>query len=129
MAYIQEKPQKNHLLRLSYTIKQSGLCLYSVVFIRNSKFLSALSTTCSQYSTAVSCSHSLTETVFVFSLSVRGLISSFHLSILFYVIILTNSGCKDRGFFQINQALTHFLPKVFANFIEFHYFCTRKTAL
>ena len=48
---------------------------------------------------------------------------------MFYVIILTNSGCKIRDFFQINKGLTHFPPKVFAIFIEFHYFCTRKKAL
>ena len=48
---------------------------------------------------------------------------------MFYVIILTNSGCKNRDFFQINQAITHFLSKVFAIFTEFHYFCTRKMHL
>ena len=66
------------------------------------------------------CSHSLTETVFVFSLSVRGLECSFHCCILFYVIILTNSGCKNREFFQINQEITHFLSKVFVFFTELH---------
>ena len=47
---------------------------------------------------------------------------------MFYVIILTNSGCKNRYFFQINQTITYFLSKVFAIFTEFHYFCTRKAA-
>ena len=41
--------------------------------------------------------------LFVLSLSVRGLKCSFHYCILFYVIILTNSGCKNRYFFQINK--------------------------
>ena len=58
--------------------------------------------------------------LFVFSLSVRGLECSFHCCILFYVIILTNSGCKNRHFFQINQAITLFLSKVFAFFTDFH---------
>ena len=107
--------------------QRDGLCLHAIVFVRNSQFLSALGATCCQYSTTVGCSHSLTETVLVFSLSVRGLECSFHLLILFYVIILTNSGCKNRDFFQINQAITHFLSKVFAFFTDFHYFCTRKT--
>ena len=84
-----------------FNTNENGLlCLYSVVFVRNSQFLSAFSTTCCQYSAAVCCSHSLTETVFVLSLSVRGLKCSFHYCILFYVIILTNSGCKNRYFFK-----------------------------
>ena len=44
----------------------------------------------------------------------------FSLLYLFYVIILTNSGCKNRDFFQNNQEITHFLAKVFAIFTEFH---------
>lgn len=129
-----EKLQKTRisLLQLPYffnTNENGLLCLYSVVFVRNSQFLSAFSTTCCQYSATVCCSHSLTETVFVLSLSVRGLKCSFHYCILFYVIILTNSGCKNRYFFQINQEITHFLSKVFVFFTDFHYFCTRKPAL
>lgn len=61
--------------------KQRGLCLHAIVFVRNGEFLSALSATCSQYSATIGGSHSLTETVLVFSLSVRGLECSFHLRI------------------------------------------------
>lgn len=53
----------------------------------------------------------------------------FSLLYLFYVIILTNSGCKNRDFFQINQEISHFPSKVFVFFTDFHYFCTRKSAL
>ena len=67
--------------------KQRGLCLHAIVFVRNGEFLSALSATCSQYSATIGGSHSLTETVLVFSLSVRGLERSFHCIYLFYVII------------------------------------------
>ena len=110
-----------------FPLWRDTLCFYTVVFVRNSQFLSTFSTTCCQYSTAVCSSHSLTETMFVLSLSVRGLECSFHLCILFYVIILTNSGCKNRYFFQINQEITLFLSKVFAIFTDLRYFCTRKS--
>ena len=61
--------------------KQRGLCLHAIVLVRNGEFLSALGATCSQYSATIGGSHSLTETVLVFSLSVRGLKCSFHLRI------------------------------------------------
>ena len=60
---------------------QRGLCLHAIVLVRNGEFLSALSATCGQYSATIGGSHSLTETVLVFSLSVRGLKCSFHLRI------------------------------------------------
>ena len=53
----------------------------------------------------------------------------FSLLYLFYVIILTNSGCKNRHFFQINQEINHFITKLFVFFTDFHYFCTRKRTL
>lgn len=53
----------------------------------------------------------------------------FSLLYLFYVIILANSGCKIRHFSPINQEISHFITKLFANFAEFHYFCTRKERL
>ena len=86
--YTKEKLQKTGFspLQLPYFFiltKRGLLCLHSIVFVRNSQFLSAFSTTCCQYSAAVCCSHSLTETVFVLSLSVRGLKCSFHYCILF----------------------------------------------
>ena len=58
--------------------------LLAVYLVRNGEFLSALGATCSQYSATIGGSHSLTETVLVFSLSVRGLKCSFH--ILIYVL-------------------------------------------
>lgn len=80
-----KKAIKHSPLRMPYglylIILRESLCLHAVVFVRNSEFLSALGATCSQYSTTVGGSHSLTETVLVFSLSVRGLKCSFHLRI------------------------------------------------
>ena len=104
----------NHALcgSLLFFYAADDLCLYAIVFVRNGQFLSAFCTTCSQHSPAVCCGHSFTEAVFVSSLSVRRLKCSFHRLSYFYVIILTNSGCKNRDFFQNKQAITHFLSKV-----------------
>ncbi len=70
-------------LCLSYFIVSDELLLGSTIeFVRYSQFLATLSTTASQYATTVCSCHSFTETVFVFSLSVRGLECSFHCYIL-----------------------------------------------
>ena len=61
------------------------LLFLSVVFVRNCQLCAAFCTTCCQYATAVLCGHSLTETVLVLSLSVRGLECSFHRLIFLYV--------------------------------------------
>ena len=61
------------------------LLFLSVVFVRNCQLCAAFCTTCCQYATAVLCGHSLTETVLVLSLSVRGLECSFHCLIFLYV--------------------------------------------
>lgn len=74
---------------LFYLVKvDTKLSFFAVVFVRNRQFFSAFCTTCSQYSAAVCSSHSFTESVFVLSLSVRGLKRSFHRIYLFYVITL-----------------------------------------
>ena len=78
--------------------KQRGLCLHAIVFVRNGEFLSALSATCSQYSTAIGGSHSLTETVLVSSLSVRGLECSFHLTSIFLCYCFHCHPDTHRGF-------------------------------
>ena len=61
------------------------LLLLSVVFVRNCQLCTSLCATSCQYAAAILCSHSLTETVLVLSLSVRGLECSFHRLILFYM--------------------------------------------
>lgn len=38
----------------------------------------------------------------------------------------TQSGCKNRYFFQKNQEITLFISKVFVFFSDFHYFCNHK---
>ena len=71
-------------LRLTFHLQ---LLFLSVVLVRHCQLSTTFSTTSSQYATAVLCSHSLTETVFVLSLSVRGLECSFHLLIFLYVSV------------------------------------------
>ena len=79
------------------------LLFLSVVFVRNCQLCAAFCTTCCQYATAVLCGHSLTETVLVLSLSVRGLECSFHRLIFLYVFspksTLRYSACKITLFF------------------------------
>ena len=72
----------NHSVTLIYLIAWQ-LLLLSVVFIRNCQLCATLCATCCQYATAVLCGHSLTETMLVLSLSVRGLECSFHCLIFF----------------------------------------------
>ena len=67
------------------------LLLLSVVFVRNGQLCTSLCATSCQYATAILCSHSLTETVLVLSLSVRGLECSFHRLIFLYVFSLLRS--------------------------------------
>jgi hypothetical protein len=72
------KQQRRRILCASVISIGKGLSLNSVVLVRYSQLLATFSTTCCQYSATVSCSHSLTETVLVSSLSVRGLKCSLH---------------------------------------------------
>ena len=67
------------------------LLLLSVVFVRNCQLCATLCATCCQYATAVLCGHSLTETVLVLSLSVRGLECSFHCLIFLYVFLFKST--------------------------------------
>ena len=81
-------PDKTNIaeLQLGYIyVVAWQLLLLSVVFVRNCQLCATLCATCCQYATAVLCGHSLTETVLVLSLSVRGLECSFHRLIFLYV--------------------------------------------
>ena len=100
------------------------LRFHAIILVGNGQLLAALGTTGSQYTTAIGSGHSLTETVLVSSLSVRGLECSFHCSYLFYVIIPV-SGCKSRDFPRNNQGDNSFSLKSFVFFTELHYFCSR----
>lgn len=64
--------------------------LLPVVLVGNRKFLASFGTAGCQYSTAIGCSHALTETVFVISFTVVRLKCSFHDSILYYIYFLRN---------------------------------------
>jgi len=62
------------------------LCFMQLL-ARNGQFLSAFSPACCQYSSAIGSSHTLTETVFISSFSLRRLERSFHrFCILFFVL-------------------------------------------
>ena len=63
------------------------LLLLAVVLVWNGQLSTSLCATGCQYATAILCSHSLTETVLVLSLSVRGLECSFHRLIYFILFI------------------------------------------
>lgn len=76
------------LLCLVLPEERGCLLLLSVEFVGNSQFLATLGAACCQYSTAVGGSHSLAETVFVLSLSQRGLECSFHFLLYFIVILV-----------------------------------------
>ena len=95
-----------------------GLCLYTVVFVRNSEFLAAFGTTCSQYSATVCGSHSLTESVLVSSLSVRGLECSFHFSYILFML-LSGFGLQNYGLFLNKPRAKCFLDKSFCVFSRF----------
>lgn len=66
--------------------------LATVVLVGHGQLLSALRTTRGQHSATVGRRHSFTETVLVLSLSVRGLIRSFHCFMFFLCY------CSSRGF-------------------------------
>lgn len=73
----------------------------AVYFVGNRQFLAAFGAAGSQYATAVSCLHAMTETMLVASLSVVRLECSFHFLLCFFII----NSCHiplchslDRGF-------------------------------
>ncbi len=73
---------------------------FSVELVRNSQFLATLSTARCQYAAAVSCCHSLAETVLVSSFSVRRLECSLHcMNFLIVIIQLVNRVAKIVTFF------------------------------
>ena len=91
-----------------------------------------MSTTCSQYTTTICCSHSFTETVFVSSFTVRRLECSFHCFNILIVLLSTNSGCKGSHFFRYSKLFLLFFAKNFrlllkyrAFIVFFSYLCTR----
>ena len=85
------------------------LLLLTVVFVRNCQFCTSLCATSCQYAAAILCSHSLTETVLVLSLSVRGLECSFHRLIFLYVLV--------KKYFALFSVQNYFF------FLEWQRFC------
>ena len=91
----------------------------TVELVRNGQLLATLCATCSQYSATISGSHSLTETVFVLSLSVRGLECSFHFSIFALCYYsLQFRGAKIDIFFETAKQ-TDFFSSYFCLFCRF----------
>ncbi len=66
-----------------------------LIFVRYGQPGSAFGTTGGKYLSSVFAGHSGTETVFVFSLSVRGLKCLFHMTILFLVAIYIIYGLQN----------------------------------
>lgn len=76
-------------------------------FVRNGQFGTAFCTASGQYTTAICRCHTRAKAMLVQSLTVRGLICSFHCSyIVLLVISLYTSGCKYRDFNLIRQSLS-----------------------
>ena len=95
-----KKPQTLHSICGFLFPFPTYLCFHAIVFVRNSQFLTSFSTTCSQYSATVSGSHSFAESVFVSSLSVRGLECSFHFRIYYLCYYLMVRAAKLQTFFK-----------------------------
>ena len=91
----------------------------TVELVRNGQLLTTLCATCSQYSATISGSHSLTETVLVLSLSVRGLKCSFHLIFLLYVIIPLQFRAAKIDIFFESAKQTDFFSSYFCLFCRF----------
>lgn len=95
------------------------LCLHAVVLVRYGQFLATFGAAGSQYTTAIGCSHSLTETVLVSSLSVGGLECSFHCCIFFMLLFSAIRAAKVGSFHEITKGITHFL----SNLLRFLLIC------
>ncbi len=76
-AYIRTQKKQIHRICLNCIVNRRLLCLVQFL-VRNSQFFSAFCTAGCQYTTAILGSHSLTESVFIPTLSLRRLECSFH---------------------------------------------------
>ena len=77
--------------RKRYRVRVDNLCL---IFVGYGQSCPSFSPTRGKYLSSVFRSHSGAESVFVFSLSVRGLKCSFHTIILFHCDLRLFTGCK-----------------------------------
>ena len=99
MAKIQKKEDQRLLFP---TIIPFPFGLFSSqTFIRHGEFLSALCSASGQHSAAVGGGHSLSEPVFMSASRVRGLVCSFHIIIVFFV--LTFLRVQKYIFFVFNR--------------------------
>lgn len=85
--------QESELTVVLYTKEFSGIFSH---FILVCQALSALSTSSCKYLTAVSCLHSFSEAVFLLSLELLGLICSFHVNYLSFLVAGSSTcGCRQ----------------------------------
>jgi hypothetical protein len=71
-----------------------------MILVRNGQLLATFSTTRSQNATAISCGHSLTETVLVVTATVVGLKCSFHILFCLLFVCLYRFGVQNYDFFS-----------------------------
>ena len=70
--------------------------LLAVVLVRHGQLLATLSATGCQYTTAVGCLHTLTETMLVVSLTIVGLECSFHFCYAVFLFLIYIS-LREKG--------------------------------
>ena len=71
-----------------------------MILVRNGQLLATFSTTRSQNATAISCGHSLTESVLVVTATVVGLKCSFHILFCLLFVCLYRFGVQNYDFFS-----------------------------
>ena len=82
--------------------------LFSVVLVRYSQLLAAMSAARSQYAATILCSHSLAEAMLVHATTIVRLKCSFHCLILICLLLFTLLGCKITHYFLKHKVLRRF---------------------
>lgn len=95
-----------------YAILYDVTLLFMTAFVCNCQFCTTFRTTGGQYAATIGGSHSFTESVFVFSLSLRRLECSFHRCIFLLFFSQKIWDCKSRYFFRFNKLLITFSYKM-----------------
>ena len=94
--YRQKKAAQRHVFSCLFVRHkaQIRIKLFTVSFVRNSKFFTTLSTTRCENATTILSLHTLTESVLVNATAIVWLKCSFHI-LSNYLLIFNNSGCKS----------------------------------
>lgn len=139
---IKQEAHKSVDLCASYVsgcaIHPTNNCLFAVIFVRNSEFLTTFCPARCKHATAILCCHTLTETMLVHATTIVRLKCSFHFLILFIVIIRFTlsddkshfcglQAAKLRIIFEITKFLRVFsliISVFFDNLFDFWQFCS-----